>query len=174
LGIVPLDWRALEPLTALPFFSRFASEKAPAHDAGFRRKLDAMPAADQLSALLDHVASTVRAVAGIAPSEELDPHQGFFALGLDSLMSVDLRNRLQKSLGCALPVTIAFQQTSAAALADYLAREALGILAKSPEARAAAAPDDELDALLSGIDRLSDQEAGAALAHGAAWRAAGG
>ena len=44
----------------------------------------------------------------------------FFELGMDSLMSLDLRNRLQASLGRTLPSTVTFEHSSIPDLADHL------------------------------------------------------
>jgi acyl carrier protein len=44
----------------------------------------------------------------------------FFELGMDSLMSLDLRNRLQRELDCNLRSTVAFEYPAVRELADYL------------------------------------------------------
>jgi acyl carrier protein len=51
---------------------------------------------------------------------EIDPQKGFFDLGMDSLTSVELKNRLQTNLNCTLPATVAFDYPTIAALTDYL------------------------------------------------------
>jgi hypothetical protein len=51
---------------------------------------------------------------------------GFFTLGMDSLTSIELRNRLQASLGCSLSSTLAFDYPTQQALVNYLANELLG------------------------------------------------
>src|SRR6516225_628246 len=50
----------------------------------------------------------------------LDCDQGFFEMGLDSLMAVELRSRLEKALGISLPVTMLFDQPTIHTLADTL------------------------------------------------------
>jgi NAD(P)-dependent dehydrogenase (short-subunit alcohol dehydrogenase family)/acyl carrier protein len=57
---------------------------------------------------------------GWAEDRLVDPRQGFFRLGLDSLSSVDLRNRLQQALDVSLPATVAFDHPSAEDLARHL------------------------------------------------------
>lgn len=51
--------------------------------------------------------------------------RGFVAIGLDSLMSVDLQFRLQMALDFALPLGEGIEARSTEALADFLLREHL-------------------------------------------------
>src|SRR5262249_15816951 len=59
------------------------------------------------------------------PAFPLDPHQGLRDLGIDSLMSIELKNRLQASLDQPLPATLVFDYPNVAGLVDFLARELL-------------------------------------------------
>lgn len=58
--------------------------------------------------ILDMVLDTTATVLGFADGSSLDPDAGFSALGLDSLMAVQLRERLQRLTSLALPSTLAF------------------------------------------------------------------
>ena len=57
--------------------------------------------------------------------EQLDPDRGLFELGMDSLMSVQLKGRLEKFIACALPATLTFTYPTVHALADFLLRDVL-------------------------------------------------
>src|SRR5690606_12130637 len=50
----------------------------------------------------------------------LDSERGFFEVGLDSLMSVELKTRLEKRFGTRLPATLTFNYPTVAAVAEYL------------------------------------------------------
>jgi acyl carrier protein len=52
--------------------------------------------------------------------DPLDIRRGFFELGLDSLMSVELRKKLQSVTGLTLPGTITLNYSNVVALAKYL------------------------------------------------------
>jgi amino acid adenylation domain-containing protein len=56
-------------------------------------------------------------------STALDRDRGFFDMGMDSLMAVELRSRLENKLGATFPATLLFEQPSINALADSLAKE---------------------------------------------------
>ena len=58
--------------------------------------------------VLAHVQSQIATVLDVSPASRISPDQGFFELGLDSLTSIELRNRLQSSLACRLPTTFVF------------------------------------------------------------------
>ncbi|MEV0537453.1 beta-ketoacyl reductase, partial [Kitasatospora sp. NPDC050463] len=66
------------------------------------------------------VRSHVAAVLGHGGPEHIDMEAGFMAMGLDSLAAVDLRNRLGKATGLALPATLLFEHPSPHALTRHL------------------------------------------------------
>jgi pimaricinolide synthase PimS1 len=70
---------------------------------------------------MDHLRQQVSEVVG-APPGDFDPQQGFSTLGMDSLMAVDLRNRMWSALGprVPLPPTLFFDFPNFDALADHL------------------------------------------------------
>jgi acyl carrier protein len=60
-------------------------------------------------------------------------HDPFRGLGLDSLMSLELRNRIEAALELKLSVTLLWAHSTLAALATYLL-EQLGLVASGHEA----------------------------------------
>jgi epothilone polyketide synthase D len=88
-----------------------------------------------------------------------DPAQGLFDLGFDSLMALELRNRLETAVGRPLAATLAFDHPSIAGIALHLL-DLLGLANGEPAARrpapAQAAIDDALAALE--IRQLSEAE----------------
>ena len=106
---------------------------------------------------------------GLPPTEPLDPEQGFFEMGMDSMMSMELRSRLQKSLACSLPSTLTFKYPKLDALVSYLGQDILQLdstydqpLQKSPEQAdidPQSGDDMALQAnLLSEVEELSEEE----------------
>jgi acyl carrier protein len=74
-----------------------------------------------------HVRSAVANVLGFDREHPIDPRQGFFKLGMTSLMAVELRRRLEHSLGRPLPPTLAFEYPTIDALARHLVADVLGL-----------------------------------------------
>ena len=75
---------------------------------------------------------------------------------MDSLTSVELRHRLEKSLGCPLPVTTAFDYPTPEAVAGYLA-EQLHLVA---EPAAAEEKTPTLGETADRLEEMSDEEVG--------------
>jgi acyl carrier protein len=88
-------------------------------------RVTAAASAERSEIVLAYVQSQVVRVLGIDPTQVLDPAQGLFNLGMDSLMSVELKSRLERATGRTLPSTLTFNYPNINALASYLADEVL-------------------------------------------------
>ena len=98
-------------------------------------------------------------------AKEVGGNTLFSDLGLDSLGSLELRNRLEHALDLKLPATLVWQFPTVEALAPHLA-EKLGAgpgMADKGVAPAVSEQDARRLSLVAGIERLSDEEAEALL-----------
>jgi acyl transferase domain-containing protein/acyl carrier protein len=149
--VLPVDWARFAPQAGEDLKALLAdmvpvetavgvSARAKPHekekDKDFRDELERTPRARRRAALEAHVRDHVRQVLALGPSVRLGAQDGFRDLGMDSLMAVDLRNRLQRALGCTLPATIAFDHPTVDALANYLGAEVLSAFAGETAGRA--------------------------------------
>jgi acyl transferase domain-containing protein/acyl carrier protein len=102
-----------------------AMAKAVAASASALEAFERALPAERKSLLIDHVRANVIEVLGFESGYRLDLEQGLFDLGMDSLTAVELKNRLQSSLGRSLPSTLLFDYPNVQKLSDYLARDVL-------------------------------------------------
>ncbi|MFE3312937.1 type I polyketide synthase [Embleya sp. NPDC059213] len=92
----------------------------------FVHDLLALDTPEQERTLIGLVRSQVAAVLGHDDPEAVDVDSPFKSLGFDSLIAVDLRNRLAALTGRRLPATLVFDYPTSAVLAGYLRTELLG------------------------------------------------
>jgi acyl transferase domain-containing protein len=112
------------------------------------------PPRRRASRLLAHVRGEIAAVLRLDPAS-LDPMAPLGTLGLDSLMSVEVKTRLERSLGVPLSPTLIWSHPTIAALVPFLA-EKIGVPleeARAPEAAPAPAAKSG-DKLVSALARL--------------------
>lgn len=85
------------------------------------RHLEQAPLQERRVLLENHIQGEVNKVMGFEPSYLPGLGQSLFEMGMDSLMAVELKNRLERNLGHALPATVIFNYPTIEALARYLA-----------------------------------------------------
>jgi len=102
-----------------------AERKGEVKSADLIARLRSMPRGERKDAIEAQVAAEVRRVMGVGATETIERGRGLFEMGLDSLMSVQLRSRLEAAVGKSLPSTLIFNHPTIGALADYLASELL-------------------------------------------------
>lgn len=109
---------------AAPAFYRrlFKTEaKAAAVAASRGDSLAALPLAERTEAVEWMIRETVATLLGFESSRLVEREKSLFDLGLDSLTSVDLKDRLEKAFGQTLRTTVAFDYPTAASMAAHLA-----------------------------------------------------
>jgi polyketide synthase 7 len=80
---------------------------------------------EQHRQLVELVCSHAAVVLGHSSIRDVDAERAFQDLGFDSLTGVELRNRLKRATGLALPRTSAFDYPTPTALADHLRHQLL-------------------------------------------------
>jgi myxalamid-type polyketide synthase MxaB len=123
VGVIPADWSKLLPSMfdpPPPFLSRLIAPKSETTPAGIIPLLENTPRQERRQRLEDHLRQSVVAVAGRNVFDVASDDANFVELGMDSLMALDLRNRLQTALDRALPSTVALEYPGVRDLAGYL------------------------------------------------------
>nr|QBF51759.1 type I polyketide synthase [Streptomyces caniferus] len=160
LTVADVDWARFVPgftsvrpsalLADLPEARRAAPARESADGDGpgglraLRAQLAGRSETDQERVLVTLVRTQVAGVLGYDAVDAIDPKRAFSELGFDSLMAVELRNRLGLATGTQLPATLLFDHPTAVALARHL--------------RTQVAAGDSAGALpaLAELDRLED------------------
>ncbi|MDQ2695994.1 MAG: beta-ketoacyl reductase, partial [Pseudomonadota bacterium] len=159
VAVLAVDWRRfLNQMSPdiPPFFEGFA--QSPAQPAGWLEDLRAAAPGQRRALLAARVRGEIAGVLELAAAEQIRPRQGLFELGIDSLMAVELRNRLGARLGRSLRSTLVFDYPTLEALVGHLLDE-LGLdgtaeaLREPPAGVVEALSEAEAEALL--LERLA-------------------
>ncbi|MFE2219919.1 beta-ketoacyl synthase N-terminal-like domain-containing protein, partial [Streptomyces canus] len=120
-----------------------ASAPDEAGGSQFAQRLAGLSEAEQIAAVLDTIRAQVATVLGHATPESIDTDRAFKELGIDSIMGVEIRNRLAAATGLRLPSTLVFDHPTPLSLAEALREEVLGIQAAPPAHTVVRAAADE-------------------------------
>jgi 6-methylsalicylic acid synthase len=114
------DGRVVASLAGLryPVIAEAAAVRGPAEPAGELAGLDP----DELLARLVHEVGAQIAAEMKLPPTALDPRRPLVQQGLDSVMTVIIRRRLEKRYGHMLPASLFWQQPTVTGIAEQLAR----------------------------------------------------
>jgi acyl carrier protein len=117
-----------------------------------------LAAGERKRRLTELVRAQIATVLGHPNAAGIEARASFQELGFDSLMAVELRNRLGRASGLSLPATMIFDYPNAAALADEL----FGLVFGEDDEPAAAGPFDEaaFRQALAGMSLTALKEAG--------------
>ena len=83
-------------------------------------ELREIPSGQRLGKLVQWIQMEIAQVIGLPEGELPSTQIGFFDMGIDSLMSVDLKNRLSKQLGLDISPTLLFQHPNIDSLGEKL------------------------------------------------------
>ncbi|MEU5214579.1 beta-ketoacyl reductase, partial [Streptomyces sp. NPDC020807] len=115
-------------------------------------RLAEAPAAERKDLLRGYLEQQLIGLLELPAGYRVDGHAAFSELGMDSLMVVGLRNRLQKDLDVSLGSTVAFNYPTVEQLLGHLLQE----LALDTAAEAGLPSDLALDDLRADVDRELD------------------
>jgi acyl transferase domain-containing protein len=164
IAVADIDWETLrsvhESRHPRPLLSKLGLTSAPttaplAKQAtqDLRARVLAAPPEERQDTLFAFVRGAAARALGVRKPETLEPDKGLFAMGLDSLMSIDLRKQLEAGVGQPLPPTLIFNHPSIAALVRFLLEDVL----RSGEAMPPETPLEQP----SPRSQLGDADAGA-------------
>lgn len=164
-AVLPVDWSQLASGNiTMPLLADLvkSSNKLDLQAGSFFTQLKDTALEERKDLLTAFVKNQLMSVLGLELNSDLDTQQGLFDLGLDSLTSVEFRNRIQLSLNCTLASTLAFNYPSIEAVVNYLSQSVLdldipGVNKDEPE-NTSDSTVVEIDGLESEIDDMSDDD----------------
>ncbi|MEM7279462.1 MAG: beta-ketoacyl reductase, partial [Pseudomonadota bacterium] len=165
------DWRRFVKRyagnTAPMFFDSVLGARAQNTDTSgevretdFVAELEAMSGAEQGRALRKFVEAQAAQVLGIANSQAISRSVSLNEQGLDSLLAVELRNKMAATLASSFPASLLFDYPTVNALAEHIAERLLkkdAVPVKDPVI------DESKSPMAEEIDALTESEAEAEL-----------
>jgi acyl transferase domain-containing protein len=176
--VAAVDWKALRALhesrRARPLLTNMGLEATPAiqipatpdKEEQLRMRLCTTSTEESRQIIERAVRDAVARVLGIRKPDSIARDKALLQLGMDSLMAVELKTRLEAVVGEPLRPTLIFQHPSIAALVNYFADDIFGKVNVNagrepadavPLAKSTRASTEPVGAP-SGIDALSDAE----------------
>ena len=89
-------------------------------------QLETAPERERYPLLKTYLKTEVANVLNRKDYQSLNEEQGFAEMGMDSLMAVELKNRLETNLNFSLPSTLAFEFPNISSLTQYIGSSKLG------------------------------------------------
>ncbi len=134
IGVLKIQWAQFcqQFLRTPPLLERVNTVSVSQPSSAFLQQLEQTPAAAQLELLSHHVRLQVAKVLGLSSPDLVEPERSFTELGMDSLMGMELKSRLQNSLNANFPATLAIDYPTVGSLIQYFAGEFLSLEATAP------------------------------------------
>lgn len=135
-AVLPVDWSKylsqVPPYLNVSLLQQFQPKRSATQPPTLLLAVQKVSPHRQKALLSRKLQTLIAQVLGLPSPEAVQPRQRLFDLGIDSLMAVELKSRLESGLGCQLRQTLIFDYPTLEALVDYLATE---ILPKSQKAQ---------------------------------------
>lgn len=164
--VVSMNWtqhvRSLVNRVTPPLLSRLLPQqwnRGGETEQKLRHEIAAATAPERVRLVSDYLSRNLIEVLGICETHPIDPQQGFSELGLDSLMSIELKNRVSRDLEMPLSATAIFEYPTLHSMAEFLIKR-IAASAASAAPTVSTALDHPIgsDAIETAVETLSDAE----------------
>ncbi len=164
VGVFPMNWSMFmqqfptgqEP----PFVSQMqhrrpqpATARQASGTADVLSQIQAAAAGDRQALLVTYIGDQLTQVLGLDASQAMSPNQPWHELGLDSLMTVELKNRLDRALHVSVPIETIMQEATTQVLAGMIL-DRLDQDGSEEAVEAASGAHNSLDALDADVEML--------------------
>lgn len=128
-GIFDLDWslifKSFPDPARLTLFKDLIDQDTTATGTNLMDQLLALDAAQRSQRLADEMALILAEVLGLDNPSAIDPGQSVFEYGMNSLMAIDFKNRLQGKLHAKLPATLVLKHPTVQAMVQFVVQNHL-------------------------------------------------
>lgn len=167
--VADVDWSVFKPLyeitgqgSLLKEIKVGAQHVTPVESnvkADLRAQLDVCAPNERLTVLATHLQKLVAQVLEFDDLNGLSLEMGFAEMGIDSLIAVDLKNKLETSLNIELPATLIFEYSNINSLTKYLIDKIYSEPLDADKENVVQAADPEHQLTKEKIQQLSDKDA---------------
>jgi acyl carrier protein len=162
LALVQVDWHLYSRHYSLALLNNLIQEQG-AHikpQLNFMSQLNALSVEQQRDYLNEWLRELICSVLALPKSTLIEPRQRLFDFGLDSLMAVELKNRLEYAIGKKLRSTLIFDYPTMETLGNHLAEQLWAVDdEKQAQPTELTKPDlFELSSFLDALENISDDE----------------
>ncbi len=156
--IAPINWKRW--ISRDPIFSELTYDvEYESSDRHFLTMIRKHPVNQRKTLMADHLRARVSSIL-LLDAGEINLNDRLFDLGVDSLIAMQLKSKLQQDLGVPLGSTLLFDFPTVDRLAHYLVEEFVNPLDEtgrdSQPVSKDAPPQTEVDALASALERLKE------------------
>lgn len=170
MGVFPMNWPMFMKQFAEdqqpPFVSLMAKQavkSGAAKPAGQSKMTDILvqlknsSGDEQKAMLVSYISEQLVQVLGLDSSQNLPANQPWNELGLDSLMTVELKNRLDRSLSVSVPIETIMQEATTVLIADMIIDRLDTVTLEAPEVgeEGISAAQKHMDALNADVEMLA-------------------
>jgi NADPH:quinone reductase-like Zn-dependent oxidoreductase len=167
LTVSPINWQRYRERIGMTVHATLLSRLGQTEPAGgrvnrtdkesernFRRKVEEAPPNRRQPMVVEFIQERLIAALGLGPGSPVDPRAAFGDMGLDSLLSVELRKVLGDALGRTYPATLLFDYPTLDSLSAFIMQDCWGVEAPSPSASPRDAIAKVEDLSEDDVDRL--------------------
>src|SRR5262249_22247804 len=127
IGVLKVRWdvytKRWPSLESMNYFSALLDQSRGGTRAlkdDFLKALRSTPEAQRRQPLEEHIHEAVRQVLGLSASYEINNNAAWTDFGVDSLMMVEIKNRLERSLRLTFPVELLIRNVSIQSVSDFV------------------------------------------------------
>lgn len=106
IAIAAINWNRLsQHMTLPPWLHHLISKGSAALKGDLYQLLQQTPPASRSQILKSYLKSIIANILGVSDAASIDEKTGFFEMGMDSLMAIEFKNRIQRGLGDHLKIS---------------------------------------------------------------------